>query len=107
MKKFRPYFTLAELKHLHSLSFKDSQISHLTRYLESYINQIDNGFISSQLTVKGKKSIEDKLELNSSSRESSKESLTKFERYQSERYLNNEMSPTEEAEYEKSMGISF
>lgn len=96
-RKYRPYFTLAELKTLANLSHSHSQTSALTRYLNKYVSDIESGFRSESITVQPDIStslgftppIEDK---------------TAWEKEQERRYLNNEMSPEEEKDYEKEQG---
>ena len=97
-KKYRPYFTLVDLKHLHHLSHSHSQVSPLTRYLARYIQEIDSGFLSPALSLKP--TLEQKLELSLSP-----DSKTVFQKEQEARYLNNEMSPSEERDYEKINGL--
>jgi hypothetical protein len=106
MKKYRPYFTLDELKFIHSTLFTQSQIHPITRYLEKYISDIDRGFLSPQLVLSPKQSMEEKLELFDPPKKSAK-TKTEFEVLQEARYLNNEMSPEEEDQYEEDNGISF
>ena len=98
-KKYRPYFSLAELKVLHSLSFSSHQSSPLTKYLGSYILQIEEGYKASSYTLKP--SVSESLGFSSSSEDS------KHDAEQQRRYLDGEMSPQEESDYEKANGISL
>jgi hypothetical protein len=101
-KKYRPYLTLAELKHLHQLSHQQSQISALTRYLGKYISDIESGYrVDNYATRVNPNSMVAKLDLT----DPTTDSKTLFDAEQERRYTNNEMSPKEEAEYEKQIGL--
>lgn len=102
-KKFRPYFTLAELKHLHSLAFRDNQLAPLTRYLGRYILEIDSGYRSENYTTNPTPSIEDKLGFSTVS--ISAAGKTAYEKEQENRFLNNEMTDEEESIYLSSIGV--
>lgn len=103
IKKFRPYFTLTELKHLHSLSLADNQLSPMTRYLGRYILEIDSGYRSENYTTNPIPSIEDKLGFSSVT--ISAAGKTAYEKDQENRFLNNEMTEEEESIYLSSMGV--
>jgi hypothetical protein len=61
VKKYRPYFTLEELKHLEQclMALPSMQKAPLTKYLHHYISDIDAGFRASNHTLKP--SINEKL----------------------------------------------
>ena len=100
-KKYRPYLTLTELKHLHQLSHQQSQISALTRYLGKYISDIESGYrVDNYATRVNPNSYAAKLDLTDPPADK-----TIFDAEQERRYTNNEMSPEEEAEYEKQIGL--
>jgi len=95
-KKYRPYFTLSELRHLVSVLTATEPTSSMCRYLSKYLYDIENGYRAPNHS--GIPSLETKLGF-------SKEDKTKFESEQQYRYENDLMSPTEEYEYEKSQGL--
>lgn len=92
-KKYRPYFTLSELRIL-SATCKNVP---LKRYLDKFIRDVDDGYISTSLEVT------DTLEVRLGI--SPKEDKTVFEVEQNRRYLADEMSPEEEKSYELSQGV--
>lgn len=102
MKKYRPYFSLPELKHLHSLSLADNQLSSITRYLGKYILDVDSGYRVASINIAP--SLEDKLGFTESAARGDK---TIFMKEQERRYLANEMNAMEEQIYESSLGLSF
>lgn len=100
MKKYRPYFSLPELKHLHSLCLADNQLSSITRYLSRYVSEIDSGFRTPAIDLNP--SLEDRLGFTESAIQGDK---TTYDREQERRYLADEMSPEEEQIYESSIMI--
>ena len=88
--KYRPYLTLAQLTHLQEVC-TDIQTKEV---LTKFIYEISKGWKSPQLSL-------------SLSLQTQKEQLEKVKEEQTQRYLNNEMTPEEEAEYEKQNGIIF
>ena len=96
-RKYRPYFTLAELKHLASLERSSSPSSQLTRYLDRYILDIDSGYRKENHV--SKPTVADKLGF------SEPPERTSFEAEQLRRYENDEMFPDEESAYELSQGL--
>lgn len=53
-KKYRPYLTLGELKHLLEIlqSSRDSRSVPLIKYLSSFIHQIESGFRKENMSLK-------------------------------------------------------
>lgn len=96
-RKYRPYLTLSELKHLAGLSRAQAPSSELTRYLDRYILDIDSGYRKENHV--SKPTIQDKLGF------SEPQELTNYEAEQLRRYENDEMSPDEESAYELSQGL--
>lgn len=96
-RKYRPYFTLPELRHVVSVMIASEPTSSLCRYLSRYLFDIENGYRTANHT--GLPSLEDKLGFSNSA------SKTKLESEQQYRYDNDLMSSTEEYEYEKSQGV--
>ena len=97
-RKYRPYFTLPELRHLVSVLVQAEPTSGLCRYLSRYLLDVESGYRSPNHT--GSPSLEDKLGFSSSNN-----ARTKHESEQQYRYDNDLMSPQEEYEYEVSQGI--
>src|SRR6476646_4088031 len=95
VKKYRPYFTLAELKYLAELSFKHSQVSTITKYLQKQVCLIDAGFKASNYEATGR-GVADKLSDALADPEEKEANVTTYSKTQQERYLANEMSPEEE-----------
>lgn len=122
-QKFRPYFSAAELTLIiRTLKEAPAPALGLIRYLEGFAIKIERGVISPALHLE--ESMESKLGLSTSVPpeqsienqatlwESYPESRSKFspvqlESIQAWRYENNRMSPEEETEYEKSIGIGM
>lgn len=120
-QKFRPYFSAAELTLIiRTLKEAPAPALGLIRYLETFSIKIERGVISSSLTLQ--ESMESRLGLVSTGRkdqstenlvtlwESYPESRAKFspaelETIQAFRYKCGRMSPEEENEYEKSIGM--
>lgn len=100
IKKYRPYFTLPELKHLHQLSHVDNQLSLMTRYLGRYILEIDSGYRTPNHTTEP--SMEDKLGFSVNISGAGKNA---YEKEQEKRYLADEMNSEEEMLYLSSMGV--
>ena len=98
-RKYRPYFTLAELKHLHSLCHSSNQVSPLTGYLGKYISDIESGYRIANHTLAP--SVEQKLGFSPPSADS----CTTYEREQERRYLAGEMNEREEIDYLSSIGV--
>lgn len=96
-RKYRPYLTLSELKHLAGLSRAHAPSAELTRYLDRYILDIDSGYRKENHV--SKPTVAEKLGFGESSE------LTSFEAEQLRRYENDEMSPEEESAYELSQGL--
>lgn len=95
-KKYRPYFTLPELRHLVSVLIQTEPTSGLCRYLQRYLLDVESGF--RQANHIGSGTLEQKLGFE-------QEPKTKFESEQQYRYENDLMSPQEEYEYERSQGL--
>lgn len=93
-RKYRPYFTLNELRVLES----EVSTHTLKRYISRFIRDIDEGFLDAAITTKD--SMEVKLGIIP--KENDK---TKYEIEQNRRYLADEMSPEEEKSYELSQGV--
>lgn len=93
MKKYRPYFTLEELKHVHQ-SVSDFM---LKRYIGRFIEDIDQGYRSANIVVGDSQAV--KVGFAKADQE------TSFEKEQERRFLNNEMTEQEEKEYQLSIGI--
>jgi hypothetical protein len=95
-KKYRPYFTLPELRHLVLVLVQVEPTSSMCRYLQRYLLDVESGFRQPNHT--GAPSLEQSLGFE-------KESRTKHESEQQYRYDNDLMSQQEEYEYEVSQGI--
>ena len=95
-KKYRPYFTLPELRHLVSVLVQHEPTSSMCRYLQRYLLDVESGF--RQANHVGLPSVEQSLGFTAEPR-------TRHESEQQYRYDNDLMSPTEEYEYEVSQGI--
>lgn len=95
-KKYRPYFTLPELRHLVSVLTQVEPTSSMCRYLSKYLYDVENGYRAPNHS--GAPTLESKLGF-------SEEPRTKFESEQQYRYDNDLMSPQEEYEYERSQGL--
>ena len=95
-KKYRPYFTLPELRHLVAVLVSTEPTSSMCRYLQRYLLDVESGF--RQANHIGSPSLESSLGFESEPR-------SKFESEQQYRYDNDLMSPTEEYEYEVSQGL--
>ena len=96
-RKYRPYFTLPELRHLVGVMTAAEPTSSLCRYLTRYLLDIEQGYRTANHT--GLPSLESKLGFSDSP------TKTKHESEQQYRYDNDLMSPTEEYEYERSQGL--
>lgn len=92
-RKYRPYFTLAELRVLES----EVSTHSLKRYLYRFIRDIDEGFIDAAITVV------DPIEVQLGMRKG--DDKTAYEKEQNRRYLADEMSPVEEQEYLLKQGV--
>lgn len=97
MKKYRPYFTLPELRHLVSVLVQAEPTSSLTRYLSRYLLDVESGYRAANHIGSG--GVAEKLGFGDP------ESRTKHESEQQYRYDNDLMSPQEEYEYEVSQGL--
>jgi len=120
-QKFRPYFSAAELTLIiRTLKEAPAPALGLIRYLEGFAIKIERGVISpalkleetmeSRLGLVSTAGPGDQLENQSTLWESYPESRAKFspaqlESIQAYRYENNRMSPEEESEYERSIGM--
>lgn len=93
-RKYRPYFTLSELRVLES----EVSTHSLKRYLTRFIRDIDEGFLDAAITVSDP--IEVKLGMRTAPSDK-----TKYEIEQQRRYINDEMSPEEERTYELKQGV--
>lgn len=95
-RKYRPYLTLAELSRIRDLLKDNSAASienaNLYEYFRTYIIQIDLGVRSHNHTTKP--TIEERLGFGEP------EPILTHEAEQQRRYLEDEMSPEEEQEYE-------
>lgn len=116
-KKYRPYFTLPELKTISSaLKNTQSPSLPLVRYIDKYISDIEAGLRQESFTLAP--SIEQKLGLTSPAKSSTITDLVtlynsqgNFESFtpaqikllQEHRYLQGLMSPEEESEYERNL----
>jgi hypothetical protein len=96
-KKYRPYLSLPELRHLVSVLTQHEPTSGLCRYLSRYLLDVESGYRSANHT--GSPSLEEKLGFAASV------PRTKHESEQQYRYDNDLMSPQEEYEYEVSQGL--
>jgi hypothetical protein len=96
-KKYRPYLSLPELRHLVSVLTQHEPTSGLCRYLSRYLLDVESGYRSANHT--GSPSLEEKLGFATSA------PRTKHESEQQYRYDNDLMSPQEEYEYEVSQGL--
>ena len=124
-KKYRPYFTLPELEFLAS-AVRKSSLSEgelppidLLRYLERYISDIKAGFRQENHTLKP--SLEQRLELEDAGHAPKTSPSVLYSAWQANatltipeleivaeyRYLNDLMTPKEEADYESKAGIKF
>ena len=92
-RKYRPYFTLAELSRIRDVLSTAEPTSALSRYISRYILDIESGFRSANHT--SAPSLEHKLGF------AEPEAPTTHESTQQYRYENDLMSPQEEYEYEK------
>lgn len=99
--KYRPYFTLSELKHLAGLCRLDSPTSSLSKYLDRYILDIESGYRKENT----------KIMLSLAARlgfeEPNPENIPAIDTEKQKRYDAGLMSPQEMAEYEKSQGVIF
>ena len=95
-KKYRPYLSLPELRHLVSVLTQVEPTSGLCRYLTRYLLDVESGYRSPNHI--GAPSLEQKLGFQG-------EAKTKHESEQQYRYENDLMSPQEEYEYERSQGL--
>ena len=95
-KKYRPYFTLPELRHLVAVLVSTEPTSGLCRYLQRYLLDVESGYRTANHIGSG--TLESKLGF-------SEEPKTKHESEQQYRYDNDLMSPQEEYEYEVSQGL--
>jgi len=95
-KKYRPYLSLPELRHVVSVLTQHEPTSALCRYFSRYLLDVESGYRSANHT--GVDSVE--VKLGFATREK-----TKHESEQQYRYDNDLMSPTEEYEYEVSQGL--
>lgn len=92
-KKYRPYFTLEQLRIImRRLSVDVQDEVTMIRYLDDFVAQIEYGIRKESHKTKGRTSVIENLGLQSETND----------QY---RYENDLMSSTEEAEYEKRMGI--
>jgi hypothetical protein len=96
-KKYRPYLSLPELRHLVSVLTQHEPTSQLCRYFARYLLDVESGFRSPNHTLQP--SLEDKLGFGSGV------VRTKHESEQQYRYDNDLMSKQEEYEYEVSQGL--
>ena len=99
MKKYRPYFTLSELKTLRDFSHAHSPTSQLTLYLDRYILDIDSGYRKPNNVSEDPMAVKLGFE--------PKEPATAYDRIIRSRYLNGLMSPEEEKDYETKHGRSI
>ena len=97
MKKYRPYFTLPELRHLVSVLIQTEPTSSLTRYLSRYLLDIESGYRAPNHIGSG--TLTEKLGFGDP------EPRTRHESEAQYRYDNDLMSPQEEYEYEVSQGL--
>ena len=95
-KKYRPYFTLPELRHLVAVLVSAEPTSSMCRYLQRYLLDVESGF--RQANHIGSGTVAEKLGFDSTPK-------TKHESEQQYRYDNDLMSPQEEYEYEVSQGL--
>lgn len=95
-KKYRPYFTLPELRHLVSVLLQHEPTASLSRYLSRYLLDIESGYRAANHVGSG--SVAEKLGFESEPR-------TRHESEAQYRYDNDLMSPQEEYEYEVSQGL--
>jgi hypothetical protein len=95
-KKYRPYLSLPELRHLVSVLTQHEPTSGLCRYLSRYLLDVESGFRAPNHT--GAPTLEQRLGFASAEK-------TKHESEQQYRYDNDLMSPQEEYEYEVSQGL--
>ena len=95
-KKYRPYFTLPELRHLVAVLVSTEPTSSMCRYLRRSLHDIESGF--RQANHIGSGTVAEKLGF-------SEEPRTRHESEAQYRYDNDLMSPQEEYEYEVSQGL--
>lgn len=95
-KKYRPYLSLPELRHLVSVLTQHEPTSGLCRYMSRYLLDVESGYRVANHT--GAPSLEEKLGFASGAK-------TKHESEQQYRYDNDLMSTQEEYEYEVSQGL--
>lgn len=118
-KKYRPYFTLAELKTLRGfctsipvipgVDFTISEKTKLFRYLDKYIIDIEHTYRKANHTLVP--SIAEKLgfispndDNNDNEEPNSQEDADeRYNRDHANRYANDQMSPQEEKEYEATL----
>ena len=126
MKKYRPYFSLPELKTiLHSLKEQSNPPIGLIRYVDRFISEIDDGFRKESHTIKTR--IDDRTDLavslgldsgidpisererlynqfvqSMSFSEFSSKEIILIQKY---RYENDLMTPEEESIFEQSQGV--
>lgn len=96
-KKYRPYFTLQELREMQHLIeiHCDSDVTvALHKYLATFIAQVEFGIRQSAHTTKGKMNAVESLGFVSETND----------QY---RYENDLMTPEEEVKYEKQMGVGL
>lgn len=91
VKKYRPYFTLDELKVIHGTLHEKNQVATLTRYVGRYIEDIEDGYRKESILTSA--SIEQKLGLVDPP------TKPRNDKEQQRRYENNEMSPEEERDW--------
>ena len=110
-KKYRPYFTLAELKTLRGFCASVAQTERLHKYIDKYILDIEHAHRKPNHTLLP--SISEKLGFSSSGEgesiiPSTPEEAAQLQRdHDANRYANNQMSPQEERDYEyKMFGVS-
>lgn len=94
VKKYKVYFTIAELESLHD----DTKNQIMKKYLGKKLRSIDEGDISPEFSRAESDAVQLGL-IAPTDRE------TSYEKEQERRYLGNEMSKTEEREYEIKLGV--
>jgi hypothetical protein len=122
-KKYRPYFTLQELKKIQeaisNASVSDLTLAGIYNYLYKYISDIEHGLRKENHTLQP--SIEEKLGFSESSQSPQSNPETLYNRWklnqivspaelaiiQQYMYENDLMTPEQERDYEKSIGLSF
>ena len=95
-KKYRPYFTLPELRHLVAVLVSTEPTSSMCRYLQRYLLDVESGYRTANHIGSG--TVAEKLGF-------SEEPRTRHESEAQYRYDNDLMSPQEEYEYEVSQGL--